>query len=82
MKGVLFALLGVLFAFTGCYEPAYAHETWRGLTVAEEHECSPYVEEDYRYPQSLKHHLWLALGAPFSPKQTNCLLYTSPSPRD
>ena len=57
----------VVGLFTGCYEPAYAHETWRGLTVAEEHECSPYVEEDYRYPQSLKHHLWLALGAPFSP---------------
>lgn len=64
---VLFMLVGVLLSVKGCTEPAYAHETWRGLVVAPEDKCTPYEEEDYRYPQSLKQKLWLAIGAPYSP---------------
>ena len=30
-------------------------ETWRGLVVAPERRCAPYVRDDYRYPQSAKH---------------------------
>ena len=29
-------------------------ETWRGLTVAPEHRCSPYSARNYRYPPSVE----------------------------
>lgn len=33
--------------------PAEA-QTWRGLVVAEEHRCSPYDKDDYRYSQQVE----------------------------
>jgi len=33
---------------------AASAETWRGLTVAAEHRCSPYRAGDYSYPQSVE----------------------------
>ena len=39
-------------------------ETWRGLTVAPEHRCSPYDKRrDYPYPQSVEQDIVRALGA-------------------
>ena len=35
---------------------------WRGLVVAPEHRCSPYDQEDYRYPQSVELQIIEALG--------------------
>ena len=29
-------------------------DTWRGLSVASEHRCTPYVRRDYPYPQSVE----------------------------
>ena len=49
LVGVLVALTLALLA-TG----AAAAETWRGLTVAPEHRCSPYDRDDYPYPQSVE----------------------------
>ena len=41
-------------------------ETWRGLTVAPEHRCSPYERKrDYPYPQSVEQDIVRALGAVF-----------------
>lgn len=33
---------------------AASAETWRGLTVAPEHRCSPYERDEYPYPQSVE----------------------------
>ena len=41
-----------------------AGETWRGLTVAPEHRCSPYDKKrDYPYPQSVEREIVRELGA-------------------
>ena len=37
-------------------------ETWRGLTVAPEHRCSPYDRDDYPYPQSVERRIIERLG--------------------
>ena len=42
---ILVAIAALAFSGTG------RAETWRGLTVAPEHRCSPYDRKrDYRYP--------------------------------
>ena len=46
----------VLFA-----TPAAA-ETYRGLTIAPEHRCSPYSSDDYPYPQSVEARIVAELG--------------------
>ena len=39
-------------------------ESWRGLTVAPEHRCSPYERKrDYPYPQSIEQDIVRGLGA-------------------
>ena len=47
---VLFMVVGALLSVKGCTDPVYAHETWRGLTVAPEARCAPYDPADYDYP--------------------------------
>ena len=42
--------------------PATAQETWRGLTVAPEHRCSPYDRSDYPYPQSVERKIVASMG--------------------
>ena len=37
-------------------------QTWRGLTVAPEHRCSPYRHKDYSYPQSVEPRIVASLG--------------------
>jgi len=37
-------------------------ETWRDLTVAPEHRCSPYDRSDYRYPKSIEQRIVEGLG--------------------
>ena len=57
------------FALAG---PASA-ETWRGLTVAPEHRCSPYDRKrDYHYPQSIEQDIIRELGAVFGPYTGTC----------
>ena len=48
-------------------------ETWRGLTVAPEHRCSPYErKKDYLYPQSVEQDIVRALGAVYGPYTGTC----------
>ena len=53
-------------------------ETWRGLTVAPEHRCSPYDRKrDYRYPQSVEQEIVRRLGAVYGPYTGTCFASTS-----
>ncbi len=55
--------------------------TWRGLTVAPEHRCSPYDRSrDYRYPQSIEQEIVRRLGAVYGPYTGTC--FTSRSETD
>ena len=52
-------------------------ETWRGLTVAPEHRCSPYDRKrDYRYPQSVEQDIVRELGAVYGPYTGTCFSST------
>ena len=42
-------------------------QVWRGLTVADEHRCSPYDAGDYRHPASVEDDVVARLGGIFSP---------------
>ena len=55
-------MAAVLLAAAAFQVPASAAETWRGLTVAPEHRCSPYDRRDYPYPQSVEPRIVAALG--------------------
>ena len=46
---------------------AVAGETWRGLVVAPEFRCSPYISRDYSYPQSVEAEIVAELGGIYSP---------------
>ena len=53
-------------------------ETWRGLTVAPEHRCSPYDRNRaYRYPQSIEREIVRRLGAVYGPYTGTCFSSTS-----
>ena len=63
-----FMLLAV-FTLVGSASP----ETWRGLTVALEHRCSPYDKKrDYLYPQSVERDIVRGLGAVYRPYTGTC----------
>ena len=48
-------------------------ETWRGLTIAPEHRCSPYERKrDYPYPQSIEQDIVRALGTVYGPYTGTC----------
>ena len=52
---------------------AASAETWRGLSVAPEHRCSPYERKrDYPYPQSIEQDIVRALGAVYGPYTGTC----------
>ena len=52
-------------------------ETWRGLSVAPEHRCSPYDKKrDYPYPQSVEQDIVRALGAVYGPYTDRCFATT------
>ena len=52
-------------------------ETWRGLTIAPEHRCSPYDKKrDYPYPQSVERDIVRALGAVYGPYTGTCFAST------
>ena len=52
-------------------------ETWRGLTVAPEHRCSPYDRKrDYPYPQSVEGDIVRGLGAVYGPYTDRCFATT------
>ena len=42
-------------------------DSWRGLTVANEHRCSQYSARDYRYGQSVEPRIAESLGGMWSP---------------
>ena len=44
-----------------------AADTWRGLAVAPEFRCSPYISRDYSYPQSVEAEIVAELGGIYSP---------------
>ena len=48
-------------------------ETWRGLTDAPEHRCTPYDKRrDYPYPQSVERAIVRGLGAVYGPYTGTC----------
>ena len=59
---LLFVLLGL-----SASRHAVAGETWRGLVVASEFRCSPYISRDYSYPQSVEGEIVAELGGIYSP---------------
>ena len=66
----------VAFAFAGIASA----ETWRGLTVAPEHRCSPYEKKaDYPYPQSVERDIVRGLGAVYGPYTGRCFASTRQS---
>ena len=65
--GVLVGLVALTLVGTA------AAETWRGLTVAPEHRCSPYDKRaDYPYPQSVEQDIVRGLGAVYGPYTGTC----------
>ena len=63
----------VAFALAG----TAAAETWRGLTVAPEHRCSPYDKAgDYPYPQSVEREIVRELDAVYGPYTGTCFSST------
>ena len=54
-------IASTLVAVATCTSPAPA-ETYRGVTVAPEHRCTPYSSDDYPYPQSVEAQIVAALG--------------------
>ena len=44
-----------------------AEDTWRGLTIAPEFRCSPYISRDYSYLQSVEAEIVAELGGIYSP---------------
>ena len=47
--------------------PKTLANTWRGITVAAEHRCSPYDSDDYRYQQSVEPRIVAELGGIYGP---------------
>ena len=73
MAWVLLVLLGA----PALIDAARA-ETWRGLTVAPEHRCSPYDRKrDYPYSQSVEREIVRRLGAIYGPYTGTCFGSTS-----
>ena len=62
--------IGTLVAATGVADPS-----WRGLTVADEHRCTPYDRREYRYPASVEDAAISLLGDILSPY--TCTLFAS-----
>ena len=52
-------------------------ETWRGLTVAPEHCCSPYRAADYSYPQSVDPLIVAQIGKVYGPYTGRCFASSS-----
>ena len=53
-------------------------ESWRGLTIAPEHRCSPYDRKrDYRYSQSVEQEIVRRLGQIYGPYTGTCFASTS-----
>ena len=64
---------GVLSLTALALAPALSADSWRGLTVAPEHRCSPYDKKrDYPYPQSVERDIVRALGAVYGPYTGTC----------
>ncbi|MDE0533320.1 MAG: excalibur calcium-binding domain-containing protein [Albidovulum sp.] len=73
MRTVAFAAA----AFLADFDLASA-ETWRGLTVAPEHRCSPYNRSrDYRYSQSVEDEIVKLIGSVYGPYTGRCFASTS-----
>lgn len=61
----------LFFALTAFVGVASA-ETWRGLTVAPEHRCSPYESSDYSYTQSVELRIIAEIGKVYGPYTGRC----------
>ena len=49
-------------------------DNWRGLKIAPEYRCSPYNQEDYRYPQSLEPKIFAIIGIIYCPYTGKCFV--------
>ena len=68
----------ITFLFPHPFSASEYPDLWRGLVVAEEHRCSPYVPADYSYPQSLEPQIVAAMqGFIYSPYTTEHFESTS-----
>lgn len=61
MSARLYAFVAALVAALVCASSATA-ETYRGVTIAPEHRCTPYHPDDYPYPQSVEAQIVAELG--------------------
>ena len=68
-----FALACVAAVFTLGLVTGASAETWRGLSIAPEHRCSPYDKKrDYPYPQSVERDIVRTLGGVYGPYTGTC----------
>ena len=75
--GAMLACLAAVLVLAIDLVPDASAETWRGLTVASEHRCSPYDKKrDYPYPQSVERDIVRALGAVYGPYTGTCFAST------
>lgn len=51
-------------------------ERWKGILVAEEDRCSPYSQDDYRYPRSVEAAIVEEIGKIYSPYTGECFSST------
>lgn len=49
-------------------------DTFRGIPIREENQCSPYRGQDYSYPQSVEPQITIQQGGLFSPYDMKCFL--------
>ena len=49
-------------------------DNWREIVIAPEHRCSPYSQEDYRYPQSLEPKIFAIIGIIYCPYTGKCFV--------
>ena len=62
----------VLLSLVACASQALGQSTWRGLVIAPEHRCSPYVSDHYAYPQTVEPGIARELGGIYSPYTGRC----------
>ena len=55
-------VLGLVLSVLACSPLPATEGKWRGLTIAPEDRCSPYLASDYRYPPSVEPQIAARLG--------------------
>ena len=62
MPAIALSVLAIAAALAAGHGQALAADTWRDLSVAPEHRCSPYDRRDYPYPRSVQREIVASMG--------------------